>query len=277
MRAVAMLAGVIGVAAAGAAAAEPGVTIRNAIARVTVIQEVRSDVAVQVVHANSRLPLKIDRFGDQVIVDGGLAMRSPNCLAWMGARGARAWGVGRVNWEDMPQIVVHAPRRASVAVSGAVYGSAGPGESLDLSNSGCGDWMIADQSGALRVRLAGSGDVRAASAGSLEAAITGSSDLTLAVVHNGMDAAIVGSGDINAIGVDGPLRARISGSGDVHVREGNVTDMQVAVSGSGDVRFGGTARTLVAKVSGSGDVSVTRVIGPVERHVSGSGDVRVGR
>jgi Putative auto-transporter adhesin, head GIN domain len=262
---------------AQAAQAAPNIEIRGAIARVTVIPEARSDVAVSVVRANGRLPLRISRNGDQVIVDGGLGWRSINCHTLFGRPGAFAWGIGNVSYDEMPQIVVRTPLQAKVGAGGAVFGSVGPGAGLDLANSGCGDWTVADQNGPLQMRFSGSGDVRTGTVASADVQVSGSSDVHLGTVRNGLVTSISGSGDVTAARVDGLLRARIGGSGDVRIKDGAVTDMNASVAGSGDVRFGGVARTLVANVAGSGDVSAARVTGPVSKHVAGSGDVTVGR
>jgi hypothetical protein len=262
---------------AGAAYAAPGVTIDHAIARVTVIPEARTDVAVSVIRGNPRLPLKVTRLGDQVVIDGGLGWRSPNCHTRFGRPSASVWGVGDIGYDSMPQVVIRTPRGAHIASGGAVFGAINSGDSVDLADSGCGDWTVSDQAGPLRVRLAGSGDVRAGSAASADLALSGSSDFTMNAARGGLSAAISGSGNVTAASVSGPLRAHVSGSGDVSVHGGAVTDMDVAVSGSGDVHFGGVARSLQARIAGSGDVSVARVTGPVTRQVTGSGDVSIGR
>ena len=98
------------------------------MARVTIIPEARGDIVVTVTKANSRLPLKITRIGD-------------------------------IKYDDLPQVVVHMPRNARVGAGGAVFGAIGPGDSVDLGNSGCGDWTVADQTGPLHVHVSGSGDV----------------------------------------------------------------------------------------------------------------------
>jgi len=271
----------LGLAAAltgvGAAWAAPGVEIHHAVARVTVIPEARGDVAVTVVRSNPRLPLKVTRLGDQVIIDGSLGWRSAECHSRFGRPSASVWGLGDIPYDAMPQVVIRAPRSVQIGVDGAVFGVINAGEAVDLSNSGCGDWTVGDQTGPLRARLAGSGDVRAGSAGSADLRVSGSSNFVMKTARGGLTAAVTGSGDVTADQVAGPLRARVAGSGDVRVHGGAVTDMDVAVSGSGNVHFGGVARSLEARVSGSGDVSAARVTGAVLRQVTGSGDVSIGR
>jgi hypothetical protein len=253
------------------------VEIDHAVARVTVIPEARSDVAISVVRANSRFPLKVSRVGDVVHVDGGLGWRSIDCRSSFGRPHVKVWGLGDVAYADLPQVVIRTPRAARIGAGGAVFGAVGPGDSVDLANGGCGDWTVADQAGALRARLSGSGDIRAGAAGSADVQLSGSADVVMGAVRGGLSATIAGSGNVTAARVDGPLRGRIGGSGDLRVRDGRVTDMDVAVAGSGDVRFGGVARSLQVKIAGSGDVSVARVTGAVSKQVVGSGDVNIGR
>ena len=272
------LAAAASIAAGTAAQAAPGVEIRNAIARVTIVPEARSDVAVFVTKANRRTPLRISRVGETVIVDGGLGFwRSVNCHDLFGHASASAWGVGSISYEDMPQVVVRMPAQARVGASGAVYGAVGPGAGLDLSNSGCGDWKVADQNGPLRLSLAGSGDVRAGTVASAETHTSGSGDIYMVAARGGLKSAIAGSGDVAAGVVDGPIGVHIAGAGDVKIRSGAATDINVSIAGSGDVKYGGVAQSLEASIAGSGDVDVAKVTGPVSKHIAGSGDVTVDR
>ncbi len=276
MRAILALAAMAGVALAGQAAAAPSVDIRRAVARVTIIPENRPDVAITVVRANPRLPLRISRVGDQLVVEGDVGMRVGGCGSWLGRPRVKVWGVGDVGWGDMPQLVIRTPMEVRASASGAVFGVVGRAASVDLGNAGCGDWTVADVTGPLRVRISGSGDTRAGAAGSGDLRISGSGDISARRLANGLSTATSGSGDIQAGEVNGQVRVRVAGSGNVRARGGQVTDMDVSVAGSGDVSFGGVARSLSASVAGSGDVTVARVTGPVVKHVAGSGDVRVG-
>jgi hypothetical protein len=262
--------------AATAAAAEPGFEIREAVARVTVVPEDRADVAAEVVRGNDKFPLSVSRMGDQVIVDGHLGWRSINCHSTFGRRQVTVLGLGTVDDANMPQVVVHTPRQVSVKAGGAVFGSIGRGAGVTLTNSGCGDWSVANQTGALHVSLAGSGDVHAGAAARTEISLSGSSDVFMRAAHGGLTARISGSGDVTADEVDGPLHANVTGAGDVKVHGGAVSDMKVAVAGSGDVRFGGVAGSLDASIAGSGYISAARVTGSVTKHIAGSGEVSVG-
>ncbi len=269
--------GVLASIGAGAAAATPSLEIKHAVARVTIIPEARGDIVVTVTKTNSRLPLKVTRMGDSVMIDGDLGWRSPNCHTLFGHPGVSVWGAGDFRYDDLPQVVVHVPRNTRVGAGGAVFGAIGPGDSVDLGNSGCGDWTVADQTGPLHVHVSGSGDVRAGSVGAADVSVSGSGDVNLQATRGGLVTGIAGSGDVTAASVTGPLRAHVSGSGDVRVHGGAVTDMDVSVAGSGDIHFGGVAQSLNARIAGSGDVSVAKVTGLVAKHIAGSGDVSVGR
>jgi hypothetical protein len=263
--------------AATASVAAPGLEVDHAVARVMIIPEDRADVVVTVVKTHPKFPLTVTRFGDQVKVDGGLGWRSANCNGLFGHTRVGVFGVGSVDYDDMPQIIVHTPRQVQVKASGAVFGTVGRGTGVELSNAGCGDWTLANQSGPLKVSLAGSGDLHAGESAAAEIHVAGSSDTFLRAARGGLTATIAGSGDVNANEVDGPLHAKVTGSGDVKVRGGAVSDMTAAVAGSGDVSFGGVAQSLEASIAGSGDVSAGKVTGSVVKHIAGSGDVRIGR
>jgi len=267
----------IAIAGASAAASAPGVEFRDAAARVTVIPEARSDVLVEVVRANPRLPLTISHAGDQVSVDGGLRMRPQGCHSVLGKPAVFIFGVGDFGVDALPQVVVHTPMDARVGAGELVFGRVERANSVELRNSGCGDWTVGPVAGDLAVSVSGSGDVRAEESGSAKVRISGSGDVGLGAVRGGLSAAISGSGDVKAASINGPLEARISGSGDVTVRGGQATSMKAQIAGSGDVTMKGPAQSLDASIAGSGDVTVGRVTGAVVKHVSGSGDVNIGR
>lgn len=275
-----MAAAMCGLAAAlaGAAAAHatPSLDVRAAAARVVVIPEARSDVKVEVLVPNRALPLTVRTIGQRVIVDGGLHHRVRECSAMYGKPTVRIAGLGQVSYDNLPQLIARVPMDARVAAGGAVYGSIGRAESVELSNAGCGDWTLANVRGTLRINQAGSGDARAGNAGRLVVRVAGSGDVIAKNVVGPATVEIAGSGDVTAASVIGPLHASVAGSGDVRVDEGNAPEMVVHIAGSGDVRFGGTAGSLEASVAGSGGVNVGRVTGQVRKAVMGSGDVNIG-
>src|SRR5262245_19693828 len=77
--AAATLIGTLGLGAAGAAQAE-GVEIKDAVARVIVVPEARSDVKVEVSGGAGLPTLQVrNGFNNKIIVDGGLAHRIHGC------------------------------------------------------------------------------------------------------------------------------------------------------------------------------------------------------
>ncbi len=261
---------------AGAGVEAATLEVRHAAARVVVIPEARSDIVVSITNANRRLPLRISQSGNEISVEGNLGWRSANCKQWNNQRSVYVWGVGTVGYENLPVIIVHAPMDVRVSVGNAVFGTVGRSASLEISDSGCGDWMLADVSGPLKISISGSADIRAGRAGSAKVHISGSGDVTTQAIANGLDSATAGSGDISAASVSGPMRVSISGSGNVVAQAGAVTTLEAHIAGSGDITFKGVAQSLQANIAGSGDIVVNRVTGSIEKHVAGSGDVRVG-
>ena len=261
---------------AGAIAGPVILDVRHAAARVVLIPEARRDVVVSITNANRRLPLRVSQFGDEVRVEGNLGWRSGNCKQWNDQRSVYVWGVGSVGYEHLPVIIVHAPMDVRVKVGSAVFGAVGRSTSVDISDSGCGDWTVADVSGPLKIALSGSADIRTGRAGSAKLHISGSGNVTTQAIADGLDSATAGSGDISAASVSGPMRVSISGSGNVVAHAGAVTALEAHIAGSGDVTFKGTAQSLQANIAGSGDINVNRVTGNIDKHVAGSGDVRVG-
>ncbi len=272
----AMTTGLALAAIAGVAGAAPGVQIRNAVARVVVVPEARSDVAVSILKTNRRLPLRIRKVGNSVVVDGDISGRGYRCSHFLGRPSVGVWGRGDIRYQDMPQIVFHTPMDVRLSAGDAVFGEIGRSDSLDFANKGCGDWTIANVKGKLRLNEAGSGDARSGSAGSADLMVAGSGDLATQEVRQNVTAVSTGSGDITVGSVGGSLNVRVAGSGDVKARTGQVSDMQASIAGSGDVRFGGVAQSLNASITGSGDITVAKVTGQVNKRVFGSGDVNVG-
>jgi hypothetical protein len=262
-------------AAAGAASAA-SVEVKDAVARLTVIPENRSDIKVEIVSANPRLPLEIRTFAGRTIVDGNLGRRVRGCHGRGENVMVRVRDVGEVSWRDMPQVVIHTPRDVDLDAGGAVWGSVGRSASVKLGNAGCGDWTIGNVEGNMRISQAGSGDTHTGSASSAKVRVAGSGDTAVGDIHGGLTVDIAGSGDVTVASVAGPLEVHVAGSGDVKVSQGHATTMAVTVAGSGDVSFGGVAESLKARIAGSGDVHARQVNGTVSKTVMGSGGVTIG-
>lgn len=280
MRLPLMFAGVGAALLAGSAqAASPRVEIKDAVARVTVIPEARSDIKVEFLSSNPKLPLRVREAGGKVIVDGELERKIRSCdgNGDQGDATVEVAGIGKVGYANMPQVVVRVPKDAEVEAGGAVFGVIGKSDSLKLSNAGCGDWTVANVRGPLRLNLAGSGDTRIGTSGGATLRAAGSGDVRIQAVNGPFNANIAGSGDISAAAVrGGAVDVKIAGSGNVKIAGGEGGDMTASVAGSGDVTFDGPVKSLKARIAGSGDVRVKSVEGEVSKAVIGSGDVIVG-
>ncbi len=264
--------------AGAASAATPSLKIKDAVARVVVIPEARSDVKVEFLTTNQSLPLEIRKDGSTTVVDGGLKLNRINgCNTVMGKIVVHVRGIGDVKWEDIPQVVVRVPMDAEVGAGGAVFGSIGRTDRLELSNAGCGDWTVANVKGRFELSQAGSGDTKAGSAGSAEISIAGSGDVKTQEIGGDLEVNIAGSGGVTAASLSGKLEANIAGSGDVTVNGGHSRSVEVNIMGSGDVVFDGEAGDVEVSVAGSGDVRIAKATGSVEKSVAGSGDVIIGR
>jgi hypothetical protein len=287
------------VAFAGAAEAKgPEVEIRNAVARVVVIPEDRADVDVQVVNGSrAELPhITIQRTeSGKIKLDGGLDSsgvmgrnrirgcdtRGPapaaggNPLDSLGNTTVRIRDLGDVNMRETPIITIRTPKDVRVSAGGAVFGWIGRGNSVELGNSGCGDWVVAQTSGPVDVSQAGSGDTTIASSTRLSVSIAGSGDVTAGPTGE-VEASIAGSGDVTVAAVRGSVEASIAGSGDVTINGGAATSVEANIAGSGDVTVNAPAGRVEANIMGSGDVNVRSASGPVSKSVMGSGTIHVG-
>lgn len=281
----------ISMGVAGAASAQ-SVRIEGAVARVVVIPEARSDVGVEIIPGRAELPaLKVERRGDRVLIDGGLvqgrgnfrALRVNRCergSATQRRPGEGAFvevrGMGRINLEDAPLVVLRTPRKVDVDASGGVFGSVGPGaETLDLASAGCGLWTVGNVEGRADLAVAGSGGVRIGNTQRLNISIGGSGDVR-AQQTGSLTASIGGSGDVKVRRVNGAAEIQVGGSGDVHIEGGRIDKLDVAIAGSGDIRIDATVADMDAAIAGSGDIRVERVTGRISRSVIGSGRVHIG-
>lgn len=274
--AIAVAASVAVLTAAGAAAAAPSVEIRDAVVRVTVIPENRADVKVEMLTTNARLPLEVRTSGSQTVISGGLAHRIYDCHTRGEAPTAWVRGVGAVDFKDMPQVVIRTPRAVAVEAGGAVYGSIGRAASLELENSGCSAWTVADAAGEATVRESGAGSVRMGSAVKLDVRLSGAGSIHATEIHQGMDATVSGAGGVTVDDLAGGLQAHLSGVGHIKVAKGHVGAIHASISGVGGVDVGGEADSLDASISGFGGIRVKSVTGPVTKSVSGGGHVTIG-
>ena len=269
---------------AAPAMAAPEVKIEDAVARVVVIVEDRTDVGVEIVPGSGRLPAPhVTRRGDRVRIDGGLN-RIRNCRPAVAGTEQPGDGAsvevrdfGRVELNDAPLIVIRSPRNVDVSAEGAVFGSVGRGaSSVDLTNGGCGDWTVANVDGPADVTMGGSGALRMGASHSLDVVLGGSGSMTAGTTGN-VDLTLGGSGEATIAAVNGEVDLTIGGSGKVAIRGGRAPKLSATIGGSGDVDFAGTAGDVDVTIAGSGNVRVGQATGHVSRTVMGSGDIVIGR
>ncbi|HEV2533453.1 GIN domain-containing protein [Phenylobacterium sp.] len=275
--AIALLCATAAVAAAGAAGAAhpPSVELRDAVVRVTVIPEDRSDIKVEMVTTNRNLPLEVRTQGGETIIDGGLAHRIRDCHHRSDRPFASVRGVGDVSGDQIPQIVVRTPRAVVVGSNGAVFGSIGRSGSLELHDSGCSAWVVGDVAGDAAVHESGAGSLRMGAIGRLDVKLSGAADIHAVHVRQGMESQLSGAGRIQVEDFAGSMDARVSGVGHVQVMGGRATQMRAIVSGMGGIDFGGVADSLDARISGIGGIHVNRVTGQVTKSISGAGHVTI--
>jgi len=281
----------IGVVAAGvligaSPAAAAALMIRNAVVKVTVIPENRTNIDVKIIKTNPKLPLTIQQgLNGDIIVDGSqrygawgflLGGRTTNCRRENNEPVVHVWGVGDVRGDDMPEIVVQVPMDARVSTGGATFGSVGRSDTLDLHIAGCDDWTIANVSGRMAIDDAGVARVRTGTSGSMLLRIAGYSDVKTGDVANGMELHIAGSGDVEDSSVAGPVEMHIAGHGQVKILSGHATNLNIHIAGSGTIDDRGVADTLNAEIAGAGEVDVAHVNGTVTKSIAGVGTINIG-
>ena len=252
------------------------VEVRDAVARVVVVPEARSDVKVEVLARNPRLPIQVRTDGDRTVIDGDLNHKIRSCNGVGDRVQVHVSGTGDIAYSDMPQLLIRVPMDAKVSAGGAVFGVVGRSASLDLASAGCGDWTVGNVDGKMGLSVAGSGDIRAGKSGGAMIRIAGSGDVITRAVSGPLEVSVAGSGDVTTGAVTGPLVVKVAGSGDVRIAGGAASTATVSVAGSGNVDFDGTAGSLTAKIAGSGDVNVRAVTGQVSKAIVGSGGVNIG-
>lgn len=278
-------ASVLAVVAFAAPASAEEVHIKNAVARVAVVVEDRTDVAVEVEQGSSGLPaIKVSRRGDEVIIDGDLGRNAiRNCRSGSADAAQPGQGAtvevrdhGRIDVSNAPLIVIRSPRAVNVGGGGAVWGSVGRGaSSVSVGTAGCGGWTVANVDGPLEANVGGSGTIRAGTSRSLVVNVGGSGDIAAGVTGD-TEVNIGGSGDVNLAGVNGTFEANIGGSGNIVVRGGRAETFEASVAGSGDVDFRGSAGRVEVNLMGGGDIRIASASGPVERNIMGGGRLTIG-
>lgn len=255
-----------------AAQAAPYVEIRDVAARIIVIPEDRTDVAVRVQYPKEGLPTITQRIsGNQLILDGKLKRR----VSCRSGEAVEVRGIGHFSNAQLPLLTIRVPRDAHIAAGGAVYGQVGASQSLHFSHAGCGKWTVGD-TGNANINIGGSGDVAAGHMQKLQVNIGGSGNVTGKSATE-LSANIGGNGNISMDTLSGPAEVNIGGSGNVEIAGGNAPRLKISIAGSGRVRHDGTVHDLNVSIMGSGDVNVGKVTGEVSRSVMGSGKINIGQ
>lgn len=262
-------------ATAGAANAA-SVDIRDAVARVTVIPEDRKDVKVEFLTTNADLPLQVRTVGAETIIDGDLDRRITNCHRKQDSYAAYVRGVGRVAYANIPQVVIRTPKAVDVSSNGVVFGTVGRSASIELRNSGCSDWTIADVAGDATIQDSGAGSVKMGQAGRLDLRLSGAGEIHVTRIRQGLEASLSGVGSVKIDDLTGSIDAKVSGVGKIRVADGHAGAVRASVSGMGSVEFDGAAESLDASISGLGNIRVKHVNGSVSKSVTGGGHVTIG-
>jgi hypothetical protein len=253
------------------------VEIRDAVARVTVVPQDRADVRVEIIKSHPELPLSVNTTAGHTVIDGDLDRKIRDCNGMNDKPRLKVRGVGRVAYEDMPQVVIYTPRAVDLTAGGAVQGAIGRSASLKLRNSGCAAWTIADVAGEAHIHQSGAGAVRMGASEKLDIRLSGAAHIhATRVRQGGLEAQLSGAGGVRVDEVRGPVEARVSGVGQIEVDSGRASMVRASVSGIGQVEFDGSADDLDASISGLGSIRVKEVTGSVTKSVSGGGSVRVG-
>lgn len=281
--------GALGAAlAAGSPAQAASLELKQIAAKVVIVAEPRSDVAVTIVRSNPKLPLRVRR-GESglVVVDSGkewwpelLSGHITSCHMRDEGETIHVGGAGTFREEDLPELLVRVPMDAKVSSSGAVIGSLPKADSLNLSIAGCDRWTIGDIRGRLRLETSGEGRVRAGAVGRADIDVSGSAKVAVRKAEAGLAADISGAGDVHAGEVGGELVVDIAGSSHVDVDGGHIGRLKGSIAGSGEVNFGGTADRVKMDVAGSGHVTVAHVTGQpggVDQRIMGAGEIDVGQ
>lgn len=244
--------------------------VKHAAARITISPEDRQDFLIEIDNPGRAPMPEVTARGGVVAIDGRLRGRIGNCRE----DGVGLSGYGFVTEEEMPRISIRAPRRLTVAVSGASRTEIGATEALEADLSGCGETAVAEVAETLAIELSGSGDVRTGAAHALSAEVAGSGDILTGAVAAGANIAIAGSGAVTIASLTGPLAAEIAGSGSVAVNGGTISTAKIELAGSGDVGIAASVGRLEAEIAGSGDIDVDGEVGDIDAEIVGSGGVR---
>ena len=153
-----------------------------------------------------------------------------------------------------------------------------PGTPIDLHEAGAGRYTIGPVGAALKVDVAGAGNVQAENATALDLTEAGSGTLALRKLDGPGTIDIRGSGYADIVEGKLPsLAITVRGSGAVKLGAGEIGTLIAEITGSCTVRIDGTVQDATLTTTGSGTITVAKATGKVVRHKSGSGEISVGQ
>ena len=273
------------------AAASPMVTLRNLRAEVDIIPEARADIDVVVKARGGDTPPTVTTVGDKVTIEGDrqtgrrVYRVSYNLDRRMDVEAMRRRShVDRPHDPDLMLITLRTPMKVKVKSNALVFGHVGPSQSVDINDSGDGEWRVDAVSQDLTVTggggadfflstsrtasidLLGTGNVSLGDTDRLYVGHFGSGDITAGSVALDADLSISGVGDVTARAAFGRLRVLITDAGNLRVREGDLAKLTVrTIDGVGGVDFGGAVKDLDVDIGTRTQVHVHRVTGAVRK------------
>lgn len=125
-----------------------------------------------------------------------------------------------------------------------------------ISDDSAGVYEVGSTGGTLDVKAGGAGSVTAGDVDAARVSVRGAADVGIASVRRALRVDVAGSGDVRVRGgqVD-RLQVSVAGSGDVRFG-GTADEADLSVAGSGDIRVDTVTGSLRKNVSGSGDIDV---------------------
>ncbi|MBY0565196.1 MAG: DUF2807 domain-containing protein [Hyphomonadaceae bacterium] len=245
--------------------------LRHLAARVEILPEERADFLVEIENPGGAPMPQVTAEGGVITVDGQLRGRIDDCIDG----GAELDGYGTLGADQLPRVVIRAPRVLNLTRSGAGTTAIGAAQEVDLDVSGCSAVAVGDVAGVLSVELAGSGSVQTAAANSLKASIAGSGEVATGAIAAGAEIDLAGSGNVSIASLTGDLSVDSAGSGDAEIGGGQIGEALIDVAGSGNVVIAAPVNRLDVDLVGSGNVEVDAAVGALEAEIAGSGNVRV--
>lgn len=184
------------------------------------------------------------------------------------------------------RVVVSSPDIKMLSVSGSgnllQEGSLRASGALALKVSGSGDIRTGEiQSRDFTAQCSGSGSIRIGelACDDFDGKVSGSGSLNMGSIScDDFEVSVSGSGDIflDDLTTKEGVAVRVSGSGNVRMKEVNVHgDMELKTGGSGDIHVNGSCHDVTATTSGSGNISGDLQYNRISVKTSGSGNVRL--